>query len=246
VSKQPKGFVIYRGPSHLDGSPIVAIAITNSTNAKTGNMVQTYIIRADVLPTEAVKSGADAAICGDCKHRPSTGGACYVNVGQGPQSVYRAFLRGNYPDDDGYMVQTACSGRMVRLGTYGDPAAVPVEVWERILRNASGRTGYTHQWARIEGTDEGARLLGLVMASVDNEGEAEQARALGLRYFRIRTAEQPVGKGEFVCPASEEAGKRKLCATCGACDGTDRAGKASPVIIVHGSKKNRFIPIARI
>lgn len=241
MSKQVNGYVIYRGPSLLDGAPIVAVAITHSTNAKTGDMVQTYILRDGVEPHHAIKTGDDASVCGDCKHRPINGGACYVRVFQGPLSVYRSLQRGNYPDDDGYMAQTAATGRMVRLGTYGDPMAVPAEVWERLTRNAAGRTGYTHQW-RNEGVDaeQRRRIAALCMASVDDMAEQAIAHASGLRYFRIRTAGEPLAPREFVCPASDEGGKRKDCATCGACDGSERTGKASPVIVVHGPMASRF------
>jgi hypothetical protein len=51
MSKLP--IVLYRGPSLLDGSPIVAIATIGSTNVKTGPMVQTWILRADMNPLEA-------------------------------------------------------------------------------------------------------------------------------------------------------------------------------------------------
>ena len=41
---EPKGYVIYEGPSLLDGKPIVSILMVNSTNRKTGtkkkNMMQ--------------------------------------------------------------------------------------------------------------------------------------------------------------------------------------------------------------
>ena len=59
--------IIYQGPSLIDGSPIVAITVSQSGNTKTGNMVQTYIIRADINPLEASKTGADYAICGACR-----------------------------------------------------------------------------------------------------------------------------------------------------------------------------------
>ena len=39
------GYVIYKGPSLLDGAPIVVIAVIGSGNTKTGDMVQTYILR---------------------------------------------------------------------------------------------------------------------------------------------------------------------------------------------------------
>jgi hypothetical protein len=50
------GIVIYRGPSILDGSPIVVIATglgSGSSNRKTGALVQTWILRDDVSPIES-------------------------------------------------------------------------------------------------------------------------------------------------------------------------------------------------
>jgi hypothetical protein len=239
--KKPTGYVIYRGPSLLDGTPIVAIALLGSSNRKTGNMVQTYILRDDMRPTLAVQTGADSAICGNCKHRPFLGGACYVVVAQGPTVVFKTMQAGKYPDASPADVGTMVAGRMVRLGTYGDPAAVPANVWQALTAQAAGRTGYTHQWANEAlPMDHRADIAQLTMASVDNVAEAQQARASGLRYFRIRLATEALQEREFVCPASEEAGKRKLCDTCGACNGTTKSTGASPVIIVHGNKARRF------
>ena len=67
------GVVLYRGPSRLDGAPIVVVATglqRPSENEKTGPMVQTWILRSDEHPVSAVHSGADASICGDCPLRP--------------------------------------------------------------------------------------------------------------------------------------------------------------------------------
>jgi hypothetical protein len=64
-----ESFIIYRGPSLIDGEPIVAIAQVSSRNAKTGSMVQTFIMRADMDPITANRTGADHAICGTCPHR---------------------------------------------------------------------------------------------------------------------------------------------------------------------------------
>jgi hypothetical protein len=63
---------------------------------------------------------------------------------------------------------------------------------------------------------------------------------MGWRTFRVREASEPVAKGEFICPASAEAGKRTTCIQCQACDGADRAGKASPTIIAHGALASRL------
>jgi hypothetical protein len=54
------GIVIYRGPSILDGSPIVVIATglgSGSSNRKTGALVQTWILRDDVSPIERSRAG---------------------------------------------------------------------------------------------------------------------------------------------------------------------------------------------
>lgn len=255
-ARKPTGYVIYRGPSMLDGAPIVAIAITSSANVKTGNMVQTYIMREDVAPLAALKSGADASICGDCKHRPISGGACYVRVDQGPTVVYKALLRGNYPaapttlPEWSDFAQGLGAGRMVRLGTYGDPMAVPAYVWQALTARAAGVTGYSHQWRNAAIPEaQRAAIMRLCMASADDPREAEVASAQGLRYFRIRRADESLRPREFICPASQEAGMVRTCATCGACNGTraqTASGEAkggSPVIVVHGAKKGRYIAI---
>ena len=64
-----QSFVFYDGPSALDGAPIIGIAVLRSDNRKTGDMVQTYILRADTHPVDALRDGSDASICGDCPHR---------------------------------------------------------------------------------------------------------------------------------------------------------------------------------
>lgn len=234
--KKPTGYVLYNGPSLIDGKPIMAIAITKSSNRKTGNMVQTYIMRSDVMPVAATRSGDDVSICGDCKQRPSKGGKCYVVVAQGPTVVWKGYKRGIYPNAES--IANLGEGRMVRLGTYGDPAAVPAWIWEALVSKASGRTGYTHQWLNPALDQHHLnRIVALCMVSVDNPGERDLANDMGLRYFRTSPSDlSSPGLNEFVCPASEEAGKRKTCAECGACNGTrsDTDKRGSPIIRLHG------------
>ena len=78
---QLRGVILYDGASMLDGEPIVVIATLETSNRKTGEMVQTWIIRSDIAPTDAAKSGDDKSICGACPHRHYSKGACYVNLG---------------------------------------------------------------------------------------------------------------------------------------------------------------------
>ena len=247
--KKPSGFIFYRGPSVLDGSPIVAVAITKkSSNKKTGNIIQTYILVDNgTSPVKNAQSLADAAICGDCKHRRGTGGACYVNLGQGPRAVADGIVRGIYPIDNGSNLVREIFGRNVRLGTYGDPMAVPYQVWDRVLNGSLDHTGYSHQWnnANLD-QDQIKGVMAYCMASADSEVDFNQARALGFRTFRVRTTGQELQASEFVCPASEEGGKRKTCADCMACSGGIDSKKANPAIIVHGSLKSRFIPIMAV
>jgi hypothetical protein len=239
MATKPTGFVFYDGPSAIDGAPIIGIAVLHSENVKTGDMVQTFILRADQSPLAAIDSGADSSICGDCVHRGADGAprTCYVDIGKSVMSVFGAWARGAYPlmspADGARMLQ----GRAVRMGAYGDPAAIPAKHWRALLRLADGRTGYTHQW-RMPFVQQ---LRALVMASADSESERDVARAMGWRTFRVRGADETLGAREIVCPASDEGGKARQCITCQACDGADRPGKASVAIIVHGRMARHFV-----
>ena len=246
-----KSFIFYRGPSMLDGQPIVGIAVLHSENGKTGDMVQTYIIRSDMAPLTALATGADISICGTCRHRPRTirerdrktgrftskrVRTCYVDVGKSVQQVFRAFERGSYPQLEPVDGAPILADRMVRLGAYGDPAAIPAHVWIALLADAAGHTGYTHQWRRPMAAD----FASIVMASADGPTDRDEARAAGWRTFTVRTADQPLAAREIVCPASPEGGDRLQCIDCGACDGADRPGKVSIAIVVHGAMARHF------
>lgn len=231
-----KGYVIYEGPSLLDGAPIVAIVTLKSANVKTGDMAQTWILRADEHPMESLQSGRDASICGDCKHRPSLGGACYVNVGQAPSQVWKSFRAGNYPRVDSSVVAQYLIGRTVRLGAYGDPAAVPAAVWRDLVSMAKGWTGYTHQWLLR------SDLRDLCMASVDDEDEHADAKSAGWRTFRVRTEDESLLNREIACPASDEGGLKTTCEKCKLCAGASTKAK-DVAIIVHGAKARRFIAL---
>lgn len=238
------GFVFYDGPSQIDGAPIIGVAVLKSENGKTGNMVQTYILRADMAPLSAIVDGADVSICGDCAHRgdKSAGRArtCYVDVAKSVQSVFAAWTRGAYPmlsPADGARMLV---GRAVRIGSYGDPAAIPARHWRALIARAAGHTGYTHQWRRYFA--RGLRTM--VMASADSASDRDVARAMGWRTFRVRTADEPLAAREIMCPASDEAGFKRQCISCRACDGAPRgATQASVAIIVHGAMARHFATV---
>lgn len=246
------GYVVYEGPSAIDGSPIAVILTgfaSKSTNAKTGGMIQSYIIRTDIAPTDAIKQGLGGAVCGTCPLRSVAdggSGACYVNVGHGPLAVFNAYHRRRYERASVRFASFAIgdTGRPFRMGTYGDPGAVPDagRFWSNLvafMHPGQGHTGYTHRWR-----DTGASLRGLCMASVDSPEEATQAHAMGWATFRV----SPKGDhrrilGEAFCPASAEAGKRVTCETCPIkCDGSFglRGVMRGRVIQAHGATAKRI------
>lgn len=231
-----RGAIIYRGPSLLTGAPIIG-AITgldgSSHNPKTGPMVQAWILRADRLPMDAVRDGSDTAICGTCALRGdgAFGRRCYVTPWLAPTNVWKALP--DYLEPSWSELPALLQGRAVRLGAYGDPAAVPVEVWQAVLRGASGWVGYTHAWRTCD-----RRLQALVMASVDSEEDGREARLAQWRTFRVRRPDEPVLRSlEFICPASDEAGHRTTCQRCQLCRGTSSPAR-SVVILPHGKPGN--------
>lgn len=232
------GAIIYRGPSEIDGSPIVVIATyKKSLNGKTGNMIQTWILREDISPVDAVKTGKDSSICGDCSHRGDSemerGRSCYVTVFQAPRSVWDTVRRNRYRTlTEASDISALGEGRKVRLGSYGDPAAVPAYVWLALLsRSDRKRTGYSHQWRNAD-----SEYSTFLMASVDTPAQYAEAKAKGWRTFRVKAAEQPILENEIVCPASKEAGYKSSCDRCGLCAGNYSSSKRDIVINAHGSK----------
>ena len=120
--------IIYEGLSPVNGAAIMAIVSglkTPSDNDKTGVMAQIDILLADTHPVEGIRSGHDVAICGNCPLRPDVTGKriCYVNLGFGPSSKFRASVRGSYiimtPAELAIILAYRQLG--IRFGSYGDP-----------------------------------------------------------------------------------------------------------------------------
>lgn len=232
---KPNGCILYQGPSMLDGKNIVCIATglaESSKNAKTGNLIQTWILLEDSSPLETSAQGKDDSICGDCPHRRSLNGACYVTIHQAPQSIYKAYKRGIYsqatPENIETMKQIG-----VRAGSYGDPAAVPLDVWETL----QPKTGYTHQWKWLSGHKSAKMWQNLMMASCDSLNEREQAKSLGWRCFVTQPENQNNNYGMVQCPNTTRG---ISCTNCKLCQGT-RIGAKDVFIPIHGSLKSRSV-----
>ena len=232
---KPNGYVLYEGPSLLDGKPIVVVATMSTNNAKTGDMVQTWILRSDIEPHKALQTGDDSSVCGNCIHRPAKQGSCYVTVFQAPLTVYRAYHRGAYSYDTAEF-KTRLATRKLRIGAYGDGAAAPATMWLEYTQVAMGHTGYTHQ---IDHAGFDKRMLDVAMVSADTEAQARKLQAQGIRYFRtIREGiDAPLERREVEC-LSDSMGRS--CADCLLCDGGTKG--QSVYINIHGAKASNYNP----
>jgi len=232
--KKHTGIILYKGPSQIDGKKILVLAsgiFDKTKNEKTGDMIQTWIVNQDIPPVIARRLGYDYSVCGDCKHRHF--GSCYVNIAHGPQQTYNAYHNDSYVMFDEEKHLELFKGRKFRLGSFGDPAAVPTRIWKKFCDVSSGFTGYTHQWnARFVDNE----LKKYCMASCDNAAEYKKAKSLGWRTFRVRmNKDEQLLETEFICPASKEFNRKTDCSKCKACMGNSSKTQKDPCIIVHGA-----------
>ena len=255
------GVVLYYGPSVLDGGPIVVIltGLTASANRKTGAVLQTWIMRADRLPVDALADATDSTVCGQCVFRPDLANAardaviaarlaagwkttaarahtgiprCYVNVGQAPQQIFKTWRAGRYPVADAESLAELLGGDYtLRLGAYGDPAAVPFAgAWRAAIDGAAHILGYTHQWA--ENPDAAAPYKGLCQASVSTPAEARAAMLGGWRVFLVADLRGvDHGLGLLInCPSDKSTHPHTTtCEACKLCNGK----KANVWIVPH-------------
>jgi len=242
-----KTIILYQGASLINGEPIVALAQSESNNSKTGNMIQTFILDATVDPLEASRTGRDASICGSCPHRgtpnnndkgQATNRTCYVTLAHAPLGKYKAYKKGVYGTTTATLKEIESFGSLqgVRLGTYGDPCAVPNEIWKALINKALYSTAYTH--AAINPMPES------IMTSTDNLKQSYKAWGKGERTFRvISSIDQLYKRREVLCPASEESAAirnapRATCSTCKLCSGSKISAK-SIAIVAHGTSKRK-------
>jgi hypothetical protein len=214
--------IIWRGQSKANGQPI-AVHLTNvsgvqraTKNPKIGDMAQAWILPASQDPHTSTRTGLDKAVCFSCSHRPevaqATGEAsCYVTTHRAPLQIYKA-AKGSRT----VHVETLRENLQkipLRIGAYGDPAAVPMRVWNTLLAYVPGHTSYTQQW------QSQPYLKRLAMASTTTPAETREAWHKGWRTFRTKAVSEPVLQGEIVCPASKESGHLTTCSECLLCNG---------------------------
>ena len=237
------GVTLRIGPSDLTGDEIATIVVLKSGNRKTGNVIQVYYLPVDEHPMDAVKSGLDQSICGDCTLRPIFGNKtkCYVRKGHGPAKVWTTFHNNRYPLIENLLpvlqqdVMAILASKPIRLGAYGDPAS-DVESSKRLAKIGGRNTlSYTHQWRTVP------ELKPFAMASVDSADEYVEAKQAGWRTYRhqsldrleyhsggrfidIHSKEWNGGyQSEILCPNTTH---KIQCVDCGLCNGANgRNGK---------------------
>ncbi len=244
MTKQKNGYILFEGKSEIDDKDIVVIATglnVNSNNDKTGSMIQTWILCKDIDPREANKLGLDYSICGNCPLRGEAvditsdrklakDRACYVAIYQAPLNVWKTYKKGGYDYATGHeAISLLGKDKLIRLGSYGDPSAVPSYIWDSFLAMSRGRTGYTHQHNLV------STRYDLCMKSADTREEAVASWNEGIRTFRVIKNVDEVVKGkEILCPASAEMGRRTTCDDCKLCSGSSINAK-SIAIVSHGA-----------
>ncbi len=236
----PRGVVLWEGLSPLDGSPIVCVATFKTSNRKTGNMVQTWILKSNVNPVVAIKEGLDESICGGCYHRgfKDCSGkvirkrSCYVNVGQAPNAVYKGYVKGIYPKYDASLHAKYFINRKLRWGAYGDGAMLPAELVTYFNSIVVSHTGYTHQWR----LNFAQWSKGVFQASCDGLSDYLEASAHGWKTFAVVAKDNIPFSGKQ-CPAT--INDKVQCITCMQCDGS----KGDIFVPVHGTGAVNFVNV---
>jgi len=216
VERLPTSVIIWRGASLIDGTEIVAV-VTNlaipSENRKTGDMAQVYIFPVGTRPVEAIATGADVSVCGDCPLKPSVAKSnglrpCYVNAGW-LGKTWDSIPNLPYVEPERVSRYLAAIGLGCRDGSWGDPGGVPVSVWQALHKYGGKGTSYSHQWHKAS-----PALAEFAMASVQTVAEKNAANAIGYRTYRVTTG--ALESDEIICP---ESTRGISCADCGLCAG---------------------------
>lgn len=224
-------YLLYAGPSMLDPDSDVVAVISGFTrksrNHKTKDLLQVSYFRADMHPQDAINSGLDKAVCGDCPFTKNAGNGhrmCFVRM-QHVFGQYHAFCRGKYQPLPSWDL---LNGWNVRLGSYGDPASVPVEISHNIKLRAAKTKGYTHSWKEFP------ELKPICMASVETDKNFYAARLAGWKTFRVRSHDdQRLFPREVLCL---NYSRDLSCEDCPLCEG--KSQKSLHVAVpVHGLQR---------
>ncbi len=216
-----------------------------STNSKLGigMIMQTYHFSlSQVVDLDFTQ---DKDNCRDCpmsyNQNGGKSGKCYTHTFQhrmGLMSMLRRlnklYLLGKIVklDKDAfnlYLLQSrAARPTLLRLGSYGEAALLPLNIVGKLVRCAEIWTAYSHLWTKPEYKGYSKYF----MASTHGYFETLVANSLGFRAFESAKT-QDVTK-MAMCPAAKEfSGNKKTCIECGACNGTHKQKTNNIFIKTH-------------
>ena len=253
VPKYPR--LVWQGESQINGEPIglfLSGLVKPSENGKISDGSESnHMIQAWILPLDSYEENGkeyfeamSESVCGTCSHSSRENNTCYVRWREAPLSVWR-YATNSRPLNLAVAVELV-RGFGLRCGAAGDPAAVPMYVWNQLLDACEYWTGYTHLWNDERFQD----YKSFCMASVDCIEEEQAASQLGWLFFRVgdpdtymSTSEKYSGLGfetsALQCLATD-ARLNKSCATCKLCSGHDGKGRASIGVRAHGQQARRL------
>lgn len=221
------GAIAWEGNSLLDGSPI-ALILTGlhipSSNIKTGDQIQSWILPQNILPSAAVMTGEDKGTCGNCPLRRSV---CYVQTST-LNNIWHKYRRGGYlPLDQKMLRRINRKHQQIRITAYGEATAIPIEAWQSLFDATSSNTGFTHQWRNCD-----QRWQQFLMASIETPQDLAEAQGMGWRTFRPLMSEADLLPTERLC--SNYLDEDITCEDCGLCSGTSGKGDTNIANPVHG------------
>lgn len=223
----------------LDGQEIqvVLYAFNHATNRKTGRLIEAAVLLANIKPSDAAASGRDRAVCGDCPGRLTNWNFCYRSPGHDIDKTWETIRNAQAVGVAEARRIVRESGLPIRFGSYGDFAAVPLEILEALAlaaRKPDGswnHTGFTHQWSH---PNFDPCVLAYLDASVEFAGEREELKRLfpGTKTHRLLAQPEYILPDEVFCLGG--AGKSDVhCCGCLSCRGITNIGAPDRAIVVH-------------
>ena len=201
---------------------VITCIIKASSNDKTGDLIQTYLIDKKLMHEETVNFGSKCLECAMLSK-------CYVNKDK--LSVRNALKRLESDSKttsyelvsfDEALKHLKKAEKGLRLGTYGDPSILPLSDIEKLVNVSRMHTGYTHFWREIP-----TKYSRFLMASTECNADDLFSESLGYRAFRVLLKdkkEHTINDNFIECLNSSHD---KTCLECKLCNGNDKGSKKS-------------------
>lgn len=223
--------ILWTGKSKFNGKNIGLIMTglsRKSKNPKTGEVVQGWIIPKE-NPVKQLNNRKNHPVCNNC---PLIKRGCYVNISWAVMAVWQAWRKNKYPVGN----VNNLKGKIVRLGAYGEPSALPATLINKITKVSKGVLAYTHQWMQPWAYP----YKRYCMASVETKELKDRANSKGWKTFRIGKSLEDKLPDEILCPASKEykekTNKSINCSQCMLCQGNNSRTPKNIFIVAHGGK----------